>query len=274
VEIAAASKVEEMSTIKRINALFFFITALLYVAVPAQGESPQARIDSCDRENISIYYEAEDDYLNACEGIARAEKFFLQHNYPVSDDQISLCFSPPVIFDEDSDFLKDAYGYCKPDSKSIFLRSISSPFIRDSEKSFFKLRLESEFMLKEHHISIITHEIAHIFAQYNFDLLAEFESEIPKMGTGVQEYIAYVVQLSSIEKSILKLILQQYNPHDIFSHEHQINELVFALDPEKFGIMAYRHFYSLFPKQQRNILKRIFSNELNPDRLLEIFLQE
>lgn len=263
-----------MSTSKKTNPLFFFIIALLYVAVPAQSEPPQARIDFCGHENISIYYEVEDDYLHACEGIARAEKFFHQHNYAISDDQITLCFSPPVIFDEDSNFLKDAYGYCKPGSKSIFLRSISSPFIRNPEKDFFKLKLESEIMLKEHHISIIAHEIAHIFAQYNFDLLAEFESEILKMGTGVQEYIAYVVQLSSLEDNFLKQILQQYDPRDIFSHEHQINAFVFALDPEKFGIMAYRHFYSLSPNQQRDILKRIFSNELNPNHLLEIFFQE
>ncbi len=260
-----------MSIVKRLNILFFFAIILSHVCVAAQNSSPKSTVGSCGRKNISIHYEIEEDYLHACEGIARAEKFFLQHNFTISDDKISLCFSPPVPIDESFNFLMDAYGYCKPDTKSILIRSISSTFIRDSEKRFFKLKLESEFMFKEHHISMIAHEMAHMFAQHNFDLLAKFKSKTPKMGTGVHEYIAYIVQLSSIEKSILERILQQYDPPSIFTNEHQINALVFTFDPEKFGIMSYRHFYSLHLDEQRNILKRIFSNDLNPDHLLEIF---
>ena len=61
-------------------------------------------------------------------------------------------------------------------------------------------------------------------------------------------------------------------PEIIFDDEQQINSILFTCNPEKFGIMSYRHFYSMNTIQQRLLLDRIFSNDLNPDLVSDLDL--
>ncbi len=154
-------------------------------------------------------------------------------------------------------------------------------FVTDSQTIYLRIRIgedpdsteQSKTVAEEFHRSVITHEVAHLLAQHNFNLMsAEISTDQQTMGHGVQEYIASVVQLSSVEPTLRWRILQQYDPQIIFDHEEQINYLVYACDPQIYLIMSFRHFRSLNTSQQKDILDRIFSNDLSPDLAFEFEL--
>jgi hypothetical protein len=165
---------------------------------------------------------------------------------------------------------------------SVYISSLTSPFVVDQKRVYLRIenrtetdneRQQRRLILEEFHRSMVTHEVAHLYAQHNFNLRSvEPTQNFTKMGHGVHEYIASVAQLSTIESTLRQRILQLYDPQVIFDHEEQINIICFACNPEKFNIMSFRHFHGLNKSLQQNLLDRILSNELNPDLIFEIDL--
>jgi hypothetical protein len=92
------------------------------------------------------------------------------------------------------------------------------------------------------------------------------------MGNAVQEYIASVVQFSSMQREYREEIMAQFDTNLIFNHEQEINSVLFSHSPQEFYIMSYRHFQSKDWYMQREILDRIFTNKLNPDVIFELNL--
>lgn len=121
----------------------------------------------------------------------------------------------------------------------------------------------------------VAHEVAHPLALYNFEIGTNLHlppHEKMKMGHAVQEYIAALVQFSSMDRIYRHEIMTQFDTRLIFNHEQEINHLLFSHSPQEFSIMSYRHFQSLDRNMQREILGRIFTNKLNPDSVFEINL--
>ena len=90
-----------------------------------------------------------------------------------------------------------------------------------------------------------------------------------RMGHGVHEYIASIVQLSTMDATLRQRILEQYEPQLFFDREEQINIIFYSCDPQKFNIMSFRHFHIQNKSQQQILLDRIFSNDMNPDLAFE-----
>lgn len=90
-----------------------------------------------------------------------------------------------------------------------------------------------EKMSRELYRSFIAHEVAHAIAQNNF--------RIPHPSVAAHEYIAYLVQLATMEQALRNRILGRFN-HEPFTGDQEISELFFALGPEIFAIKSYRHF--------------------------------
>lgn len=93
---------------------------------------------------------------------------------------------------------------------------------------------------KELLTSTVAHEVAHLLALHNFEIktnlpLAPHLKE--KMGNAVQEYIASVVQFSSMQRHYHDEIMIQFDTHLIFNHEQEINNLLFSHSPQEFYIM-------------------------------------
>jgi len=256
--------------VKKLNVISFCIVLILQSFCGlVSGNSAHSKVNTCGRENISIYYEIEEDYIITCEGIDRAEEFFTTLGYAV-ETQVTIYFSHQATVREMISGHEAIYGYFDPDTMSIFISSLASPFVRNSERVYFNIEFQPGFMLEEYHKSVVAHETAHLFAQHIFNLKVGAGVDKPKMGHGVQEYIASVVQLSSMEPALLQRILRQYATGIIFDDEQQINSILFACNPEIFAIMSYRHFHSLNTNQQRVLLDRMFSNDLNPDLVFEL----
>lgn len=242
----------------------------------ASSQNTYLKVGFCGYQNVIISYDKREDYLIGCEGIVRAKTFFANYGYAV-DVPVRLYFKQRVIIaiDLPETNQKQIYGYFDPKTMSVHVSSLASAFVLDQEKVRFRIGLpkktenvttQRRLMLEEFHLSSIAHEVAHLYSQHNFNLQSpKANKTVAKMGHGVQEYIASVVQLSTMESTLRQNILRLYVPEIIFDDEQQINMILYVCDPEMFCIMSFRHFQSMNINQQRIFLDRIFSNNLNPD---------
>ena len=182
--------------------IFGIIVSLLSYFSFASDQPSDLKVDSCGHDNIAIFYEIKADYLIGCDGIARAKKFFTNYGYAV-DIPIHMYFRQRVTVDvkiPEAD-QEQIYGCFDSKTMSVYISSLASPFVRDSDRVFFRIEFQPGCMLEEYHRSVVAHEFAHLFAQHNFNLRADAGLSIPNMGHGVQEYIALVVQLRSMESN-------------------------------------------------------------------------
>ena len=58
----------------------------------------------------------------------------------------------------------------------------------------------------------------------------------------VHECVAYVAQLSCLPADLRVAALERYNAVGPFTHEAQIDEIFYELDPELFAAKSYRHY--------------------------------
>ncbi|MCP3890539.1 MAG: hypothetical protein GY702_16955 [Desulfobulbaceae bacterium] len=255
-----------------------FIAVFIYSSY-SYSSTQYLKVGSCGQDNIAISYLATEDYFIGCEAIAQTKNFFRTYGYAV-DVPIHIFFNEQVTINDNTSELshEKIHGIFNPKTMSIQICSLASSFVTNSQSFYLRIRIGedpdstelSKTVVEEFHRSVITHEVTHLLAQHNFNLMsAEISIDQHTMGHGVQEYIASVVQLSSIDPTLRWRILQQYDPQIIFDHEEQINYLFYAWDPQIFLIMSFRHFQSLNTSQQKDILDRIFSNEFNPDLSFE-----
>ena len=260
--------------------VFCAIVSLFSCYCFAANQNSDLKVGFCGDENATVSYGIMEDYIIGCEGIARAKTFFANYGYSV-DVPVRIYFRQRVLAAVNHPEIdqKQIYGYFDSKTMHVYMSSLSSSFVDDPEKVYLGIEhhkgtndgtRQSKLILEELHRSVITHEVAHLYAQHNFNLQAvETPQKQKKMGHGVHEYIASVVQLSTMEPNLRQRILESYVPEIIFDDEQQINWLLFACDPEKFCIMSFRHFHSMSTKQQRVLLDRMFSNNLNPDLVLK-----
>lgn len=262
---------------------FCTIVSLLSWYCFAANQNSDLKVGFCGDENVTISYEVKEDYLIGCEGIARAKTFFTNYGYDV-DIPIRIYFRQRVFAAINGSGMdrEQIYGCFDHKTMSVYMCSLTSSFVDDSEKVYLGIKHhkgtnngknQRELIIKEFHRSAVTHEVAHLYAQHNFNLQsAEISNNSKNMGHGVHEYIASVVQLSTMEPTLRQRILQSYEPDIIFDDEQQVNVILFLCDPEKFCVMSFRHFHSMDITQQRDLLDRIFSNNFNPDLIFQLDL--
>jgi hypothetical protein len=82
--------------------------------------------------------------------------------------------------------------------------------------------------------SYIVHELAHAAIHLSCVRIC------PRRA--VHEYIAYVAQLSCLPSDLRTTALERYNAVGPFTHETQIDEVFYELDPGLFAAKSYRHY--------------------------------
>lgn len=103
--------------------------------------------------------------------------------------------------------------------------------------------------------SIVVHEMTHAF------LSGRTKSRpLPRVA---QEYVAYVVQISSMNENDQSRFLSAFSGQPIAELWH-FNELSYFLNPEQFAVLAFEHFRH--PSNGCGFLQRVVSGEVNfPD---------
>ena len=229
---------------------------------------------SCGLGDTTVIYRYKKDYKMACDGIGRAKHFFRE--YGLADDYpITIFFEHEAAFNSDEHELEQVLGYFDPVSNYIHLPSyVSRTFKRNNTYSFRDVAENNQDFI-ELFTSVVAHEVAHLLTLRNSEQKYKFlhaSASEERMSSGVQEYMAGVVQISSMEESLRERILDSLDKNIVFTNEQQINQLSYLHDPQKFLIMSYRHYYYHDIEERKSVLHRILSRELNPDLIFDNYM--
>jgi hypothetical protein len=107
--------------------------------------------------------------------------------------------------------------------------------------------------------SLVSHEVAHLVADCNF--------KISKPSIQAKEYIAYVMQFSTMEPVLRERVLSQF-PSEGFEGDWQMGTTIYLFDCMGFDVRAYRHF--LKPDNGRDCLHAILTGKALDDQLLHV----
>lgn len=227
-----------------ILVLFYGMPAVSVLATEIHSDMTQGSI-RCDDPS---------DCDAAREAIGRAENFFKSYGYVFNQSvkvefkkSLSAALKGNVANKQGIHGLYDSEtGWCE-----IF------DWQTQSNKKIFG----SFDMTKEGHISIITHEAAHRF--YHLILSRRDET----VSRSLHEFVAYVVQIHTMKEPEKTKVLGLW-PGEVFESIENINILVWAFDPNRFAIMAYRFFLNS-PKIMQSILDGIIKSD--DDKLFQFF---
>lgn len=98
--------------------------------------------------------------------------------------------------------------------------------------------------------SLFAHEVAHAAAMAL--------SGPAGLDTGAHEYIAYVAMFATMTPALRERVLARFDEPG-FSYDQQINSMVYAFDPEQFGVDAWRHFAEL--RDRTAFLRRVLDGQ-------------
>jgi len=98
------------------------------------------------------------------------------------------------------------------------------------------------------HRSMVAHEVAYVIAARNF--------AVPKPLIKVKEYIAYVTMFATMPAAYRRRLFDKF-PAAAFETESGINDMLYLLNPMRFGVSAYKHF--LKPNNRPAFIRRILA---------------
>ena len=110
-------------------------------------------------------------------------------------------------------------------------------------------------MDRELYQSFVVHEVAHAIASQSFS-----HNIIPS-SIVVQEYLAYVTQFSTMDEDARSKILQKYKVTP-FTGIEDMSLTYYQLDPNAFGVKAFRHYQSLANKS--GFIQGLLSGDIKP----------
>ena len=76
------------------------------------------------------------------------------------------------------------------------------------------------------------------------------------------EYVAYVTMLSTMPAELRARVLANY-PGTGYDNDVQMNDIIYLMNPMRFGVEAYRHF--LKPGNGRDYLHKVLAGQVLAD---------
>jgi len=172
--------------------------------------SPEVTVQSRDRA----------DARSVCRGALAAIDFFTKHGVEVSEPlEVDVVVALPPGVDA------SAVGCFNPINHKAYVLSYHMFLSRGKW-----LGLEIDRRLYE---SIAAHEVAHA--------MTWCAAASPPLTIQATEYIAFVTMFMTMDPAQLNALLAA-NPGIMFESDWEVSDISYALDPIRFGVMAYRHY--------------------------------
>lgn len=165
------------------------------------------------------------DATLVCSGAGRAIRFFQQLDLPVLRN-IHFHLHPTLPRHDAAHV-----GYFDARSHRIDFLTYAACVEQCATQPPFKLPMNEELF-----VGFAAHETTHA-------LVDEITAGRP-ISRIAHEYLAYIVQLSTMAPAMRNDLLQGYD-FPGFEHARQISLTYYALDPCAFGVKAYRHYMAL-----------------------------
>ena len=176
----------------------------------------------CPAILLNEHGEIEEDYILVCTGLQKAVAFLNRHGVPIRQS-IKV-----MVYDTELENHGNHIGIYNPESERVDILSYARA--RRLCKTITPFDMSMNSALYE---SFAAHEFAHAIAEQNFSY--DSHSYV------VQEYIAYVVQLATMDATLRDKIMERYSV-PAFESFDDVSLIYYQLDPNAFGVKSYRHF--------------------------------
>ncbi len=220
---------------------------LLSVAFCMLTSTVLAEETDCNLENVKVDFSAQIDAEFACEGVRRALNFFEAYGFS-GFRHIHVIIVDRIISESMAkiDSNKEKQIFC------AFYDRIAEHCIITSLETVLaeqKMVFSSIAITPEYYCSIVAHEVAHNLYHQIFESIGK-EVERP-----LTEYVSYVVQIETLQEKEKLQVLELW-PGKILRSNYQVSSLVWAMNPNLFGIMSYRYHC-----KHPNFIKSILDGE-------------
>jgi hypothetical protein len=198
---------------------YFILCLLLLVSA---GHATAFHDQDCPGILLNEHGKLDEDYILVCAGLQKAVDFFQGYGIPTRH-LINV-----MVHDAAIENHVDHIGTYEPEHKRVDILSYEQARRRSEINPPF-----GEAMNEQMYVSFSAHEFAHAIAEQNFTY--DSHSYV------VQEYIAYVVQLATMDATLRDQILKRYRV-TAFESFDDVSLIYYQLDPNAFGVKSFRHF--------------------------------
>jgi hypothetical protein len=224
------------------HEMYFSLRLFLLMMYMLNSPLAYAR-EGCPAILINARPGIEKDYLMVCDGLTRAEKFFREYG-------INILY--PIKVNLHDRGMKNHYGHIG--AYDAANRRVDMLTLKQSRRLCEMLSPFDISMNESLYISFAAHEFAHAIAGQNFTY--------SQPSILAQEYIAYVVQIETMDKDLREKILRRYSV-PAFASADEMSMLYYELNPSAFGVKSYRHFKGL--DDPGGYLDKLLSGMVRPD---------
>lgn len=224
-------------------ARFVALLFLLEGAFSAHAQTPKgqppgsARAMVCPDSRVTVRSVTPADASLACEGARDAIAFLAKQGFD-TDTAIRIDIAPEMP----DAAARTAVGCYLESEKRIVVLPFAA-FRRS--RTWMGVPADARA-----YSSVVTHEVAHAIAACNYKAEA--------LAITAKEYIAYVTTLATMDPAGRDRVLAAF-PGPAFEGESEMRTLIYLLDPQGFGVRAYRHY--LQPGNGRDFLHAILQGK-------------
>mgnify|MGYP001819642574 FL=1 len=198
------------------------LAALLPFGVMADADEP-TMLHPCPDVRLRVADAESADAALVCEGGARALRFLADLGLRLPDAlRIRVVRSLPRLYGVGQ------FGSFDASAGLIEVWASDSCEALVSEDLLFDQPLSPDL-----YRSVVAHEVAHAVVEANYS--SDDPCIVP------QEYIAYTAQFAAMSQELRERVLGA-SSISAFADEQQMSAMYYFLDPQAFGIAAYRHF--------------------------------
>lgn len=195
--------------------------AELLVVVPA------AHAD-CGREHVTVIG-GPDEQDRACAAFSDVSNYFAHAGFQIQFD-LTVRFVPQIEVSDSSHVNREPVsGYYRANNHEIRTLHADAPWTSKRRPWHLPWNQEIGF-------SILEHEVVHAaIAQ----IMGDNYSRLPHAW---HEALAYAVQISLMRPELRAKVLANFPTVQAFSSTLEINDVVYAFDPEAFAVAAYKTY--------------------------------
>jgi hypothetical protein len=216
---------------------------LLFLAAPLSAETTQV---TCLDSKVIVFAETKTMCKKVCEAVQLGDAFIKSIDLKLPEKLTITLFK-----ELPSNGQHHSMGYYDSHSNEIRLLDYETALTASMQSPpSFGIKMSPAIWS-----SYVIHELAHAAAQKKFS-----------PGVSVctaSEYIAAVVQISTLPLNERKTIMQNYPEVAGFDKKEEITMAYYMFDPSKFMLNAYLHYSK--PENGLKFIRRLFSEGLSDD---------
>ena len=217
---------------------YIFVAVLLC----SNGQAGAAVEDNCLVIPVDEVSGLHRDYALVCDGLKKTQAFFHKHGIEI---QRPIRFG---LHDAEMDNHVGHFGIYDAHAHRVDILSYDEASRLVEKHQPFGVPMSEGL-----YISFSVHELAHAVIEQNFSYHPD--------SLLVHEYLAYVVQLATMDKTLRTSILQRYEVPG-FGNIDEMSPIYYQLDPNAFGVKAYKHYIEL--ENPADFLQKLLSGEIRP----------